>query len=667
MKTSTTRAVTSLTFLEPLTAALRRHLLSLRGRLLLGVAAVWGVLCVMLLAFGWQSGTLLVEESNRVHLRYEAELVRNAITQKIEQRLEALERLAAQFPHAAPGDLAKRGHEEMLTLFEGLVLVDDQNTIVDNWPTLAGRNGLDIGHRAYARHMRHVQRPHVSDPFVGIVSGKPIVMMLVPRRDAQGRYTGFLGGLVEIERSELFEDFKRLRLGDAGHVVVATASGQLLYHPDQRGGQPALTAALNDPGLDLALLGWEGEALGEAGQDGEALKAYRQIWPADWVVGVYLPLDQIYSPLANVMRSITHRAWWALGLLLPLMGALIWLSLRPLTRLAQQIRELSLGRRRRLEIPTQMTELRRVIDVFNELEQQRLQTLEDRQQREAFLRGILAASPQGMFVTDTRGRLTFVNQALRAMLGLTPPIRLATWARRLHEQDRAPVLEAWRASLREHHDLERQFRYVAESGEMRWLDVHTKAIHLDGEFIGLVGAVRDITQRQHEDALRRWEAEHDPLTGLLNRRGFERRLEEAFAAWEKADTPSALLLFDLDHFKTINDEGGHALGDSMLRQVAAAMGAVTRSSDHAARQGGDEFALLLPGCEWPRAMRIAEALRARIATQGLEQHGRVWRVTVSIGVSTFQRGDESVDDAVRRADAASYRAKAQGRDAVISD
>lgn len=227
-----------LKILAPLQAAGRALLLSLRGRLLLGVAAVWGVLCVMLLAFGWQSGSLLVEESNRVHLRYEAELVRNAITQKIEQRLAMLERLADALPSAAPGVLAEGHHEALLTLFEGLALVDADNIIVDNWPTLPGRNGLSIDHRAYARHMRHVQRPHVSDPFIGIVSGKPMVMMLVPVRDAQGRYTGFLGGLVEIERSELFEDFKHLRLGDEGHVVVATASGRLLYHPEQRRGLP---------------------------------------------------------------------------------------------------------------------------------------------------------------------------------------------------------------------------------------------------------------------------------------------------------------------------------------------------------------------------------------------------------------------------------------------
>ncbi|MGM0692328.1 MAG: GGDEF domain-containing protein [Pseudomonadota bacterium] len=96
------------------------------------------------------------------------------------------------------------------------------------------------------------------------------------------------------------------------------------------------------------------------------------------------------------------------------------------------------------------------------------------------------------------------------------------------------------------------------------------------------------------------------------------------------------------------------------------MGAETRSSDHAARQGGDEFAMLLPGCELPRALGIAESLRQRIAALGLEQHGRTWRVTVSIGVSHFQQHDPRMENIVERADAASYAAKSRGRDGVAS-
>lgn len=164
--------------------------------------------------------------------------------------------------------------------------------------------------------------------------------------------------------------------------------------------------------------------------------------------------------------------------------------------------------------------------------------------------------------------------------------------------------------------------------------------------------------------MRRWEAEHDPLTGLLNRRGFECRLEEALAEWHKAGTPSALMLFDLDSFKPINDEGGHALGDEMLRRIAQVVTWEVRRSDHVARQGGDEFGVLLPSCTLGQARQIAETLRRAVGEILVMHEGREYRVTLSIGVTAFQEGDLEVGTVIQRADAASYRAKAAGRNQI---
>lgn len=649
--------------LRLLPGALARQLLSLRGRLLLGAAMLWTLLCLTLLIFGWQSGTLLVDETNRMHLRYEAELIRNDIAQQVNQRLGALERLARHIPTPAEDALARRGVGHLEGLFDGLILVDTDSRILDDWPVDSGRLSQNVGDRPYARFMHAVQRPHISEPFVGRVSGSPLVMMLVPLRDARGRYTGFLGGLVDIAKGPFFDGFDHLRLGDDGVVTITTASGLRLYQPCQR---RAITTVDREakPWLDRALDGWEGEAEGAMPVGGDALKAYRQVWPARWVVGVYLPLEQAYNPLARVIEQVGNRAFWALGLLLPLVALLLWLTLRPLTRLAQQIRDLKRGRRDNLAITTRMGELRQIIDTFNAVEGERRTSLQHLHEQEAVLRGILAASPQAMFVTDTEGRITFVNPALESLLHLAPPAPMNRLASHLHPDDREPVMAAWRESLAHNRDFERQFRYLDEQGAERWLDVHASTVEVAGEAIGLVGAVRDITQRRHDDALRRWEAEHDPLTGLLNRRGFERRLEDAFADWEKAGTPAALVLFDLDHFKPVNDKGGHALGDEMLKRVAGAMREVTRSSDHAARQGGDEFALLLNGCGIDQATAIAEALRERVGTQSVEQDGRIWRVTASLGVSQFHADDKSVEAVIARADDASYQAKARGRNAV---
>ncbi|SDN86869.1 PAS domain S-box-containing protein/diguanylate cyclase (GGDEF) domain-containing protein [Halomonas shengliensis] len=651
--------------LAPLFKTLTRQLLSLRGRLLLGAALLWTLLCLTLLAFGWQSGTLLVDETNRMHLRYEAELIRNDIAQQVNQRLTALERLAGRIPTPAEGALARQGAGHLEGLFDGLILVDTDSRILDDWPADAGRLGKNVGDRPYARFMHEVKRPHVSEPFVGRVSGSPRVMMLVPLRDTRGRYTGFVGGLVDIAEGPFFDGFDHLRLGDDGVVTITTASGLRLYQPRQRRSITPVDRQ-GRPWLDQALDGWEGEAQGAMPTGGEALTAYRQVWPARWVVGVYLPMEQAYGPLARLIERVGDRAFLALGLLLPLVALLLWLTLRSLTRLGHQIGELKRGQREQLTIPTRMGELRQIIDTFNAVEGERRDTLQHLHEQEAVLRGILAASPQAMFVTDTAGSITFVNPALEALLHLAPPAPVSRLVGHLHPDDREPVMAAWRESLAHHRDFERQFRYLDEQGAERWLDVHASTIEVADEVIGLVGVVRDITQRRHDDALRRWEAEHDPLTGLLNRRGFERRLEDAFADWEKAGTPGALVLFDLDRFKPINDEGGHALGDIMLQRVAEAIREVTRSSDHSARQGGDEFALLLNGCGLDQAMTIANALRERIAIRVVEQDGRAWRVTASLGVSRFAAGDTSAAAAIARADAASYRAKSAGRDGVAS-
>lgn len=313
-----------------------------------------------------------------------------------------------------------------------------------------------------------------------------------------------------------------------------------------------------------------------------------------------------------------------------------------------------------------MKELRRVVDVINVTELARQEVLRDAE-HEALLRGTLSASLQGMFVTDQRGRLTFINDALHQLLGDDTPRSMQDWSRRIHGDDRQDVKAAWLRSLVKQTNFARQFRFIGANEGVLWLDVSTAAVRVEGHFIGTVGTVLDITQHQQNYAQKRWEAEHDSLTGLLNRRGLTRHLEELLIQWQVSEKPTAVMLFDLDHFKPVNDQGGHALGDQMLQQIARIVQSEIRSSDYAARQGGDEFAVLLPGCTPARALTIAESLRASIEDSSIEAQGRQWQVTASIGVSHFHQGDKTIDDILSRADTASYRAKQSGRNKVEGD
>jgi diguanylate cyclase (GGDEF)-like protein len=157
-----------------------------------------------------------------------------------------------------------------------------------------------------------------------------------------------------------------------------------------------------------------------------------------------------------------------------------------------------------------------------------------------------------------------------------------------------------------------------------------------------------------------WIAHHDPLTGLANRAAFEQRLQKVFAARPRS-MPAVLVAIDLDHFKPVNDNAGHAAGDAMLKAVAAAVRSCVRPGDLVARLGGDEFVLLLERCPSERALPIADAVCAAVASIELPWEGRMLRVGASAGVAALQADMTEVVHWLRAADRACYDAKGAGR------
>ncbi len=157
----------------------------------------------------------------------------------------------------------------------------------------------------------------------------------------------------------------------------------------------------------------------------------------------------------------------------------------------------------------------------------------------------------------------------------------------------------------------------------------------------------------------------DPLTGLFNRNALEQRLAELDGqpSSEEEGLSHALLLCDLDHFKRVNDQLGHAAGDAVLQDVAYVMRATLRAGDSIYRVGGEEILVVLPGADRKDALEIAERLRCEVRDRRPVGVG----VTVSIGVALSQPETVDTDDLVARADAALYAAKASGRDTVFVD
>ena len=211
---------------------------------------------------------------------------------------------------------------------------------------------------------------------------------------------------------------------------------------------------------------------------------------------------------------------------------------------------------------------------------------------------------------------------------------------------------------------------VRRDGTQFWADSVITALHdHDGELYGFAVITRDVTEKkQQEEELRRsqdrsrryWTAAiSDALTGAFNRRYLESHLRGAIDRGDAAR--AALLLFDIDHFKRINDDHGHDAGDVVLKRVAEVARQLSRDSDMLFRLGGDEFVLYLPGVGLQGARVIAQRLREAVA-HSAPAGGRA--VTISVGVAE-RRPEDDVESWLRAADKALYGAKQAGRNRVV--
>lgn len=156
-------------------------------------------------------------------------------------------------------------------------------------------------------------------------------------------------------------------------------------------------------------------------------------------------------------------------------------------------------------------------------------------------------------------------------------------------------------------------------------------------------------------------AHHDDLTGIANRRAFEERLRGELDAHR---TPFAVVLLDIDHFKTINDRFGHAAGDAALRACARTCRTVLRNNDFIARIGGEEFALILPDVDSEKAYEISDRVRRAVGGTSIDWQGHRFRLTLSAGIYHSSAGDLDFDSIMRMADEQLYLAKDHGRDRV---
>ncbi len=189
-------------------------------------------------------------------------------------------------------------------------------------------------------------------------------------------------------------------------------------------------------------------------------------------------------------------------------------------------------------------------------------------------------------------------------------------------------------------------------------------IHSAGKVSGAVLVLHDMTQERQYIANLSWQATHDALTGLANRREFEYRLELVLQNLGRQQGRHALMFLDLDQFKLVNDTCGHAAGDELLRHICALLQSGLREGDTLARLGGDEFGILLENCPADMAQRIAEGLRRTVQSLHFAWKGRPFLSTISIGLVNIHQAPVTLESLLRAADMACYMAKEKGRNRV---
>ena len=204
--------------------------------------------------------------------------------------------------------------------------------------------------------------------------------------------------------------------------------------------------------------------------------------------------------------------------------------------------------------------------------------------------------------------------------------------------------------------------YVPGTAREGWISaVYRPHCDASGNIVGAIGLIRDITERKTAEQQIEYQAYHDALTGLANRRLFQEHLTLALALAQRRRRSVGVLFLDLDHFKVVNDSLGHSVGDALLRQVATRLRSAVREGDTVARVGGDEFTIVLQDLGDRDDAEIVARKVLRTVAQPMDVDEQRLYVTTSIGISIFPEDGEDAETLLKNADSAMYRAKAEGR------
>ena len=324
---------------------------------------------------------------------------------------------------------------------------------------------------------------------------------------------------------------------------------------------------------------------------------------------------------------------------------------------------------RYVAVRTDITAIRQAQQVLersrDDLERMVTERTRELAEREEILRSITNAAQDAVIMLDPDGRVSYWNPAAEHMFGYTDgeihgqDLHEKVVPERFLERAREGFAHFSRTGTGPVIGKTTTLQARHRNGQEFPVDTSLSAIKLRGRW-NTVGIVRDATARVRTEERLRQFATTDTLTGICNRRRFDELLTSEIHRAARFSSPLSLMLFDVDHFKRVNDTFGHQAGDQVLTQVAVVVSGAIRAVDLFARWGGEEFAVLLPGSDIDAARVLAEKLRMLLENQPFPDVGHI---TCSFGVAEYAAGDDA-DAMLKKVDSALYRAKKTGRNRV---
>lgn len=263
-------------------------------------------------------------------------------------------------------------------------------------------------------------------------------------------------------------------------------------------------------------------------------------------------------------------------------------------------------------------------------------------------------------------QFTFVSREAQNLMGypVAEWLKPNFWENHVNAEDRTWIEETIAVHTEKGESFTVDFRMVHRQGHELWVR-SINSVELDEENNSIMrGLILDITEQKTAEDRIVYLAEHDSLTGLINRRRFQKELERAISYSERYQQQGAVLFVDLDQFKYVNDTYGHQYGDEYLLDVSRRLSQVLRRTDILGRLGGDEFGVVIPKCSYEEANTVGMALLGALAQENLEHGGKVVPVSASIGIALFPAQSAVPSDLLAKADAAMYTAKRKGRGQV---